>query len=105
MGFIDTLKRDDNMNMSKEQVQMAVQSGLELLGPESEVKVPTKLNDGVFFLKGLLAGIAQGRISLSTAVQEEAPQAPPPGPVATKGPPADPKKKRQAKKKATSKKK
>ena len=59
------------MNMSKEQIGMAVQAGLELLGPESEVKIPSKLNDGVFFLKGLLAGIGQGRISLAAAVQKE----------------------------------
>jgi hypothetical protein len=86
------------MNMTQEQVRMAIEAGLELLAPESEIKIPTKLNDGVFFLKGLLAGIAQGRLTLATAVQEEPPQ-PPVATPGKKGPPADPKKQRQAKKK------
>jgi hypothetical protein len=82
------------MNMNKDQLELAVRSGLELLGPESEISIPTKLNDGIFFLKGLLGGIASGAIGLSSAMQD--------APVATpgsKGPPADPKKKTPAKKK------
>jgi hypothetical protein len=87
------------MNMNKDQLELAVRAGLELLGPESEVAIPAKLTDGVFFLKGLLGGIAQGAISLNSVMQD--------APVATpgsKGPPADPKAKRQAKKKASKKK-
>jgi hypothetical protein len=73
------------MNMNKEQIGMAVQAGLELLGPESGVVIPVKLNDGVFFLKGLLVGIAQGKISLSSVEQgKQSPPATPPPATKTK---------------------
>lgn len=61
------------MNLNREQVGMAIQAGLELLGPESDVAIPAKLNDGVFLLKQLLGGIAQGKIALSPAVEQEPP--------------------------------
>ena len=78
------------MNMTKEQVALAVQSGMELLGPESEVQIPAKLGDGVFFLKQLLIGIGQGQIALSPAVQKEPPAGAPTPPEA---PPAAPNRK------------
>lgn len=87
------------MNMNKEQIGMAIKAGLELLGPDSEVAIPAKLNDGVFFLKGLLGGIAQGKISLGDAVQELAPPAPP----AAKPPAANRKGRRAAKAKVRKK--
>ena len=59
--------------MNKEQVQLAVSAGLELLGPNSDVSIPAKLNDGVFILKQLLAAIAQGHIGLSSTTQPEIP--------------------------------
>lgn len=65
------------MNLTKEQIGLALQSGLELLGPESEVNIPVKLNDGVFLLKQLLGSIASGQIGLSNAVQQEGPTDPP----------------------------
>lgn len=61
------------MNITKEQVEVAVESGLELLGPNSEIAVPVELIDGVFFLKLLLSGIAAGRIALSPTVHQEPP--------------------------------
>ena len=67
------------MELNREQVALAVQSGLELLGPESEVVVPVKLNDGVFLLKQLLGGIAAGKIGLGPAVEQAGPEAPPTG--------------------------
>jgi hypothetical protein len=59
--------------MNKEQVQIAVSAGLELLGSESTTLIPVRLNDGVFLLKQLLVAIAQGRIGLSNTTQAEAP--------------------------------
>ena len=50
--------------MEKGHVQMAIQAGLELLGPESGGSIPTKLNDGIFFLKQLLYNIGQGNYAL-----------------------------------------
>ena len=61
------------MNLNREQVGMAIQAGLELLGPESDVAIPAKLNDGVFLLKQLMGGIAQGKIALSPSIQQEPP--------------------------------
>ena len=52
---------------------MAIHAGLELLGPESNVAIPAKLNDGAFLLKQLLNGIAQGKIALAPAMQQEPP--------------------------------
>ena len=66
-----TLNNFNVMNISKEQVALAVQSGLELLGPKSEFPVPARMNDGVFFLRQLLIGIGQGQIALSSALQQE----------------------------------
>ena len=62
------------MNLTKEQVGLAVHSGLELLGPNSSIQIPARLNDGVYTLKILLHGIAAGRIALSTAVHEDPPK-------------------------------
>lgn len=74
------------MNMNREQITLAVEAGLELLSPESDIKIPAKLNDGIFFLKGLLAGVAQGKISLSAAIQQEPPKPPKPPKPPTKPP-------------------
>lgn len=60
------------MNLDKNHVAMAVQAGLELLSPESEVRIPTRLNDGVFFLKGLLGALAQGHLALTSPRPEQA---------------------------------
>lgn len=69
--------------MNKEQVAIAVQAGLELLGPESNTPIPARLNDGVFMLKQLLVGIAQGQIALAPgqAATEPPATAPKPAPV------------------------
>ena len=64
------------MNMNKEQVELAVNTGLELLGPKSEIAIPVKLNDGVFLLKQLLVGIAQGQIGLGSTMEDKPKPAP-----------------------------
>jgi len=55
--------------MNKQQIEVAVGAGLELLGEKSEVSIPAKLNDGVFLLKQLLIAIAQGQIGLTPTMQ------------------------------------
>jgi hypothetical protein len=75
--------------MNKEQIAAAVQAGLELLGPESNTPIPARLNDGIFILKQLLVGIAQGQIALAPGQASEQPVEPPaavqkPQPVPTK---------------------
>ena len=68
------------MNMNKDQVSMAVRAGMELLGPESEVAIPAKLNDGIFLLKMLLSGIGAGQIALAPNTDQKPPVVPPPEP-------------------------
>lgn len=60
--------------MNKAQVELAIKTGLALLGDESEISVPVKLNDGVFLLKQLLISIAQGQLGLTPVVQPEPPE-------------------------------
>ncbi len=62
--------------MNKQQVELAVGAGLELLGDKSETAIPAKLNDGIFFLKQLLMLIAQGQLGLTPTVQEPSPTPP-----------------------------
>ncbi len=88
--------------MNKQQVETAVGAGLELLGDESEITIPTKLNDGIFFLKQLLMLIGSGQMALQPTVQTPPgglPDTPPKQP-GTPGP-----KKRAAARKKHSKKK
>jgi hypothetical protein len=62
--------------MNKEQVEIALGAGLELLGEKSEIVIPVKLNDGVFMLKQLLLAIANGQLGLTPVIQPEPPTAP-----------------------------
>ncbi len=57
--------------MNKQQVELAVGAGLELLGEKSEVIIPVRLNDGAFFLKQLLMLIASGQMGLQPTVQTD----------------------------------
>ena len=57
--------------MNKEQISLAVNAGLELLGPDSQVQVPARLNDGVFFLRQFLGSLAQGRLAITPVMQSE----------------------------------
>lgn len=57
--------------MNSQQIQLAVSTGLKVLGPKSEAMIPVKDLDGVMALRQLLAEIATGRIQLS-AVQAQA---------------------------------
>lgn len=88
------------LSLNREQVALAVKTGLDILGQESDVVVPVKYNDGVFFLKMLLNGIGTGAISLAAGgAVPSAEGEPPPPPPTGKGPPANRKAKRQSKKK------
>lgn len=58
--------------MNKQQVELAVGTGIQLFGNESEIVIPIKHNDGVFLLKQLLNAIATGQLAL----QPTAPQLP-----------------------------
>ena len=61
------------MQMTKETITLAVNTGIELLGPNSDIAIPSKHVDGVFLLKQMLAGIAKGEIGLGgTTGQEDA---------------------------------
>jgi hypothetical protein len=55
------------MNLTNEVLEKAVRSGLELLGPESDISIPAKLNDGIFMLRQVLGKLAQGEIMLVPA--------------------------------------
>lgn len=57
------------MELKQDHVVAAVRAGLELLGPDSEVQIPTRLNDGAFFLKGILGALAQGKLALTTPTE------------------------------------
>lgn len=57
--------------MNRQEVETAVSTGLELLSNKSEVVIPIRLNDGVFYLKRLLRLIAAGEMALLPAVQSE----------------------------------
>jgi len=86
--------------MNKQQVELAVGAGMEILGDKSEIVIPVKLNDGVFLLKQLLRLIASGQMGLQPTVQQE----PPIAPNAQPGTPG-PEKRAVARKKRVSKKK
>ena len=88
------------MMMNKEQVELSVKAGLELLGPESDISIPAKLNDGIFLLKQLLALIAQGQMGLQPVVQQ-----PPSGDAPPKQPGTPDEDKRAANRKKRPKKK
>ncbi len=60
--------------MNKQQVEIAVGAGLELLGDKSEITIPVKLNDGVFLLKQLLMLLVQGQLGLTPTVQTDQPE-------------------------------
>lgn len=58
------------MNMNKQQVEVAIGAGLELLGEKSDVPIPARLNDGVFLLKQLLMSIGNGSLGLTPTQQQ-----------------------------------
>ena len=64
--------------MNKQQVEIAVGTGLELLGDKSEVALPARMIDGAFLLKQLLMAIGSGQLALTPAVQQEPPRPTPP---------------------------
>jgi hypothetical protein len=67
------------MNLNKQQVELALSAGLELLGDKSEVVVPVKLNDGIFLLKQLMMAIANGQLGLTPVTPPVPPALKPPG--------------------------
>lgn len=71
------------MQFTQEHVQMAVEAGLALTNPESDLlEVFRKHGGGVSLLRSLLAGIANGQIALAPATQQGDPE-PPKEPEAT----------------------
>ncbi len=71
------------MNLTKEQVETAIGTGLALTNPESDQMIPVKLAAGVLILRQLLIGIGGGQITLAAATVED-PGTPPATP--NKGP-------------------
>ena len=59
--------------MNKQQIELAVGTGLELFGDKSELPIPARMNDGVFLLKQLLLMIGNGQISLQSTAPEVEP--------------------------------
>lgn len=57
--------------MNQQQVESAIRSGLDVLGPESDVPIPAKHNEGIFFLRLLLTMIAQGKLGISQVPSAE----------------------------------
>ena len=77
--------------MNKEQIELGLRTGLDLLGPESDVKFAMRQVDGVVMLRQFLIGVLQGHLHIvvnpQAAVQgEPAPggEAPPPAKVKSK---------------------
>lgn len=90
------------MNMNREQVAIAVTTGLTLLGPESKLELPASQLDGIFMLKALLNGIASGQIALQPGVQKNVPPGAP-LPEGAQTPPQPPRNVRRAAKKKAAK--
>ncbi|KKL16930.1 hypothetical protein LCGC14_2490660 [marine sediment metagenome] len=93
------------MNLTKEQVEIALAAGLSLTNPESDLlEVFRKHAAGVMILRQLLMGIGSGEIALSPATQLD-PAAPPGTPPAqpNKGPAASRGAKKRASKKVSKK--
>jgi hypothetical protein len=64
-----------NMNMNKQQIEIAIGTGLELLGDKSDLPIPARLTDGTFLLKQLLLAIGNGSLGLTPT--QPTPPAPP----------------------------
>ena len=62
------------MNMNREQIGLAVRTGVELLGETSQLTIPVRMNDGVFLLRQLLVQIGSGQIALSAVPQAPTPE-------------------------------
>ena len=58
--------------ITRELIALAVKTGLELLGSESETHIPLKMLDGCSLLKVFLSGIARGEIAVSAVDQLKA---------------------------------
>lgn len=63
--------------MNKQQVELAIGTGLQLLGDSSDITIPAKHNDGVFYLKQLLNLIATGQFALAPTQPPAPPEDPP----------------------------
>jgi hypothetical protein len=63
------------MQLTSELLEKAVKSGLAVLGPESEISIPAKHNEGIFYLRAILTSLAKGEASVTPA-QPKAPPAP-----------------------------
>jgi hypothetical protein len=70
----------DQNEAARNNTLLALQAGLELTSDESDVQVPTRLVEGVFYLRHLLQQLADGRLIIGPAVQtgKDAEKAPEP---------------------------
>lgn len=65
--------------MNKEQIELGLRTGLELIGPNSDLKLTMKQLDGVVMLRHFLSSIMQGHLHIvvnPNAGLQEQPQAP-----------------------------
>lgn len=73
------------MQLTNELLEKAVKSGLAVLGPESEISIPAKHNEGIFYLRAILTSLAKGEASITPAEQppkdRPVPPRPKPSPV------------------------
>lgn len=65
--------------MNKQQIELAITTGIELLGEKSEISIPMKMNDGVFYLRQLLMLIGSAKVTLG--FPEQIAPAPAPAPA------------------------
>ena len=68
------------MQITRQQLEVAVAAGLTLTNPESETLVPIKFTKGVEILHQILIGIGSGQLLLR-AVEQPATATPPKPPV------------------------
>ena len=61
------------MQLTNEQVQVAVAAGLAMTDPDSNAVVPMKHASGAIILRQLLLSVAQGQVSFAPVVQQEQP--------------------------------
>lgn len=64
------------MQLTSELLEKAVKSGLAVLGPESEISIPAKHNEGIFYLRAILTSLAKGEASLTPAKPQDHPPSP-----------------------------
>jgi hypothetical protein len=70
------------MQLTNEQVQVAVAAGLSLTDPDSNAVVAMRHASGAIILRQLLMSVAQGQLAFAPTVQQQPPGKPPAPPTA-----------------------